>query len=71
MKRSEAVELILSKLIHLDLGKDNGATAISEFETAQYSDASQILEFIEEFGMLPPKAPMNILTGEDHYWEDE
>jgi len=54
MKRSEAIELILSKMKHLDLGKDDGITAISEFTEVEYSDASQLLEFIEDIGMLPP-----------------
>jgi hypothetical protein len=55
MKRSEMVELILSKMRHLDLGTDSGDTYyISEFTEATYSHASQLLEFIEELGMLPP-----------------
>ena len=55
MKRSELINLLLSKLHHLDLGTDDGIIAESEFKLAQYSDASQILEFLEELGMAPPE----------------
>lgn len=71
MKRSEAVELILSKLHHLDLGTDDGMFAISEFTPATYSEASQLLEFIEEIGMLPPRAKLGVLETEDNAWEPE
>lgn len=49
------VNLILSKLHHLELGTDDSIIEESEFNLAAYSDASQILEFIEQIGMLPPE----------------
>ncbi len=63
MKRDTAIEHIVNVLRltgnhYCEDGRD-------------FEDADRILKRLEQLGMLPPKAPMNILTGEDHYWEDE
>jgi hypothetical protein len=73
MKRSEAVELILSKMQHLDLVTevDRVGGSTSEVNQVAYSEASQLLEFIEELGMLPPKTKLNALNIEDNAWEPE
>lgn len=62
MKRSELINLLLSKLHHLDLGTDDSMIAESEFKLAEYSDASQILEFLEELGMAPPEVAEQVKT---------
>lgn len=55
MKRSEMIDLLLSKLHHLELGTDDSIIEESEFKLAEYAHASQVLEFLEEVGMAPPE----------------
>lgn len=64
MKRSKAIELILTKLQNLQLGTDDGLYEISEFTLAKNHHALQILEYIEELGMLPP--PQEIIPATDN-----
>jgi len=54
MKRSEAIDLILSKLHNLELGTDDSIIEESEFELARVGHATDILDFLEELGMEPP-----------------
>lgn len=68
MKRSEMVDLIkedlLEKLKHRWLERG---------EADKWADftANEVLDMIEGFGMLPPRAKLGALGIEDNAWEPE
>ena len=71
MKRSEMLDILVFS-IELHAGNDpSWLEHDPKTKSRAYDHAHKVLLDLEEVGMLPPKAPMNILTGEDHYWEDE